>query len=106
MSKFKDLIAADIGNVFMNPDEFAEPHTVDGVSMVVTVDNDRLKERSKKEYDGLSVGELLFFAPAAAFTKRPVQDRPMNFDGRAMIVFDVREDLGMLEIILNQNRGR
>ena len=30
MPGFKDIIRADIDNVFMNPDEFATLHTVNG----------------------------------------------------------------------------
>ncbi|WP_422447808.1 hypothetical protein [Thermoanaerobacterium sp. DL9XJH110] len=101
---FKDIIQSDL-NVFFNLDEFAETHTIDGRPLNVIVDNDRLQQRSKKEYDGISVGEILFYVKASDFGERPEQGTPMVFDGRQMYVFDCREDDGVYEIILQQNRG-
>ncbi len=101
---FKDYAAADLA-VFLNGSEFAETHTIDGRSLSVVVDNDRLKERSNKEYDGISVGEVLYFVSAAEYGERPEQGAPQIFDVRQMYVFDVREDMGVYEIILSQNRG-
>ena len=42
---FKDCIAADIQNVFLNQEEFAEIHTVDGRPMGVILDDDGLQQR-------------------------------------------------------------
>ena len=43
---FKDCIAADIQNVFLNQEEFAEIHTVDGKPMGVILDDDGLQQRA------------------------------------------------------------
>lgn len=104
MAKFKDLIYSDIAT-FLNLDEFAETCIIDGKNIDVIVDNDRLIERSKKEYEGISVGEILYYAKVADFNKKPKQGMPQNFNGRLMQVFDIREDEGLYEIILNQNIG-
>jgi hypothetical protein len=101
---FKDQVQSDL-TVFINDDEFAEPHVIDGRTINVIVDNDRLKERSKKEYDGISVGEILYFVKVEDFGEHPEQGTPQIFDGRPMYVFDCREDDGMYEVILQQNRG-
>lgn len=100
----KDQIQSDLA-ILINIDEFAESHAIDGRTLNVIVDNDRLKERSKKEYDGISVGEILYYVKAVDFGERPEQGTPQIFGGRQMYVFDCREDDGMYEIILNQNRG-
>ncbi|TGE36883.1 hypothetical protein E4K67_17440 [Desulfosporosinus fructosivorans] len=101
---FKDQLTKDL-DVFLNTDEFAELHAINGVELVCTVDNDQLKERSKKEYDGIAAGELLFFVKKADYGIRPEEGTPVIFDGRQMYVFNAREDTGMYEIILSQNRG-
>lgn len=101
---FKDQLTKDM-SVFLKTDEFAELHTINGVELSCTVDNDRLKERSKKEYDGISVGELLFFVKKSDYGSRPENGTPVLFDRRQMYVFNAREDMGMYEIILSQNRG-
>lgn len=105
MSAFKDLLQDDINNVFLNQNEFAEMHTVDGRQLLVVVDNDRLMQRSKKEFDGVSVGEILYYVQIKDLLERPEQGSLQVFDGRPMYVFDCREDGGIYEIILQQNRG-
>jgi len=104
MPKLRDFLDSDLA-VFFNTDEFAKPHVINGQSLDVTVDNDRLKERSKKEYDGITVGEILYFVKAEDYGERSEQGAPQIFDGRQMYVFDCQEDEGMYEIILSQNRG-
>jgi hypothetical protein len=39
---FKDCIAADVANVFLNRMEFAAAHTVNGQEMTVLVDENEL----------------------------------------------------------------
>lgn len=102
---FKDVIANDINNIFFNADEFGENHVLGKDSILCIIDNDRLKERSKKEYDGISVGELLLFAKTSDINMNLRQDMPIVFDGRQMKIFDIREDMGVYEIILSQNLG-
>lgn len=101
---FKDAITQDI-RVFINLDEFAENHVIDGVLLPVIIDNEKLQERSKKEYDGISVGEILFYINTTSLNKKPKIGSPMIFDDKLMYVFDCREDMGMYEIILQQNRS-
>lgn len=92
-------------DVFMNRDEFGEIHRINGRDMTVMVDNDRLMERSKNEYDGISVGELMYFVRKEELGKRPEEGASQIFDGRQMYVFSCREDNGLYEVILSQNRG-
>ena len=103
MSNFKDLLQQDL-NTFFNPDEFGEMHNIDGKEVNVIVDNDKLQERSKKEFDGLSVGELLYYVKVSDLIKKPIQDAPQLFDKKPYLIFNVREDNGVYEIILQQNR--
>ena len=42
---FKDCVAADIHGVFLNTQEFADTHTIDGRKMDAVVDDDALLER-------------------------------------------------------------
>jgi len=100
----KNQIQSDL-DIFFNQDEFSEPHEINGRALNIIVDNDRLMQRSKKEFEGISVGELLFYAKKSDFGERPEVGAPMIFDGRQMYVFDCREDAGVYEIILQQNRG-
>lgn len=102
---FKEMIHKDLQHVFFNTNEFAEQHTLNSISVEVIIDNDRLKERSKKEYDGLYIGELLFFIPVEKTPIKLKQDMPLVFDGKQTYIFSLREDMGMYEVILNRNSG-
>lgn len=105
MNKFKEFLMQDLDNVFFNEDEFCDEHFIDGKKKMIIIDNDRLMERSKKEFEGLSIGEILYFIKAKDFGELPEQGTPQTFDGRIMYVFNAREDNGVYEIILNQNMG-
>lgn len=102
--KAKDYFAQDM-SAFFCADEFAEIHSVDGIQRPVIVDNDRLRYRSKVEYDGVLTGDVLFYIQETVFERLPRPGDRMKFDGVPCTVFDVREDVGMLEIILQKNVG-
>lgn len=104
MSSFKDILKQD-ALIFFNCDEFAETHTIDGRSLVVVIDNDKLMERTQKDFYGMSIGEILYYVKADDFGDLPEQGTPQNFDDMNMYVFNAREDNGIYEIILHQNRG-
>ena len=104
MPNMKDYFNNDL-DVFINNYDFSDNHTIDKRTLSIIVDNDRLMHRSKKEYDGITVGEILYFVKKSDFGARPEEGTPQIFDGRQMYVFNVREDNGMYEILLSQNRG-
>ena len=45
---FKEVMKDDVNNIFMNVDEFADMHTVDGKEIPVLVDDNEIIEREKK----------------------------------------------------------
>jgi len=101
---FKDYLQQDL-NIFFNPDEFGEVHKINGRDLTVIVDNERLMERTKKEFDGISIGELLYFVKASDYGERPTIGEAQKFDKRQMYVVDVRDSDGVYEIILSRNYG-
>ena len=105
---FKDCIAADIQNVFLNQDEFAEVHTVDGRPMGVILDDDGLQQRDAARggvhTDGLYKSRRLIYLSKADYGGRPVPGKALNLDGRVWYVVSADEDAGMLTIELEANR--
>lgn len=101
---FKDFAEKELQAIFCG-DEFETNHLIDGLQVAITIDNDHLKERVLKEYESISVGEILYFVPVNKLKKKPVRGGFQMLDGRQYTVFDVREDNGLLEVILTQNRG-
>lgn len=104
MPALKDFLNQDM-SVFFNEDEFSSTHNINGKNTLVTVDNDKLMERTQKDFNGMSIGEILYYVKADDFGELPEQGTSQSFDGRNMYVFNAREDKGVYEIILQQFRG-
>lgn len=101
---FKDHVANDIG-VFLNTDEFAESVVISHKAHTVVVDDDRLKERQSSDYNGIFEGGVLYFIESSTLPEMPVVGDIQVFRGRLMIVVDSKHNMGMYEVILNQNRS-
>jgi hypothetical protein len=99
MKSFKDFIVSDL-NTFINSGEFAEPHNIEGRILNVVVDNDKLQDRAKREYDGIYVGDILYMVKASDFGKMPTPGETQKFDRKICTIFDVRIDNGIYEVIL------
>ena len=59
---FKEVMKDDVNNTFMNVDEFADTHTVDGKKIPVLVDDNEIIEREKKmksNMDGVYVKQRM-----------------------------------------------
>lgn len=108
MSAFKDLLRADIDNVFMNTDEFAAEHTVNGKKMPVSVDNNELIDRAKKaksNMDGLYVKSTLIYVKAKDFGPLPQVGAALTLDGKTYRVTDATNEDGLFSIHLEANRS-
>lgn len=109
MGNFKESLVTDM-SVFFNPDELGEPLVLNGEQFNGVVDDDTLKKRIKTEYEGITVGDLLFFCRVSDL---PGQWRPemgVRFQregGRVRIgtIFDVNSNAGVYEMILEFNEG-
>lgn len=105
---FKDQIKADLA-VFLNDQEFADGHTIDGQKMTVLVDENELLERDKSKLgvhtDGLYKSRRLIYVSKDEFGPRPAKGKQLNFDGRIYRVEDCTEEDGMLAIELGVNRS-
>jgi hypothetical protein len=107
VSDFKAQIAADTAT-FLNLDEFADSHEIDGRIITVLVDEEELQTRkssSSNPTDGIYDAVLLFYAKKADFPERPVIGKPMQFDDRTLKVADVQEDAVMYTITLKGLRS-
>ena len=56
---FKDQIRQDLDAVFLNVDEFAELHRIEGKEIPVVVDNDQLVKLKQGQILGLVEADLL-----------------------------------------------
>lgn len=102
----KEYISKDIDRVFRNDEEFSETVTINGVSVLVNLDNDRLSQKNFTDFDGVVIGDILFFISTEEFKKipymkkKPVANDALMFNGKACIIINVSETMGMYEIAL------
>lgn len=101
---FKEQILKDLDEVFLNLEEFAELHRVEGVEIPVVVDSDQLNKLKKGQIIGLIEADMLLMGKESDFPRDLEPGRPLNVDGREMLVVNSGKDMGMVEVALSQNR--
>lgn len=108
-SAFRDRLAADLHATFLNPNEFADEHTIDGRRLVCLLDDNELLERKTvakegQHMDGLFLADKLLYLPAAEYGAPPKPGRMMELDGKTYRVVDVADESGMYSVLLEANR--
>ena len=101
---FKDTILKDINAVFLNLNEFAELHRVEGKKIPVVVDNDKLEKLKKGQILGLVEADMLLMGRESDFPEDLDPGRLLNVDGREMLIANSGKDMGLVEVALSQNR--
>ena len=111
MSAFKDQIASDNKNIFMNLDEFSETHKINGVDMAVQIDNNEMIDREKRyQYkrslyaDGVYLKEMLIYVRAEEFGPLPAVGRVLTFDSKTYVISDAIDEDGIYSISLEANK--
>ena len=109
--KFKEYVLHDIDSTFVNLDEHAITVSINGESVKVVEDKDQLLYRIKKNYDGLVVGDILFFISLEEYKKIPlVSEIPsvheaVNYNGSPCTIIEANDQDGGYEIILQKAGG-
>lgn len=102
---FKEQIQQDLDAVFLNLDEFAELHRIEGTEIAVVVDSDRLNKLKQGQILGLVEADMLLMGRASDFPANLEPGRLLNVDGRELIVASSGKDMGLVEVALSQNRN-
>ena len=87
---FKDVIASDVHDTFMNADEFSDMHDLNGKMMPVQVDSNEQK---------------LIYVAATDYGPMPKQGSLIQFDKRPYKVADAISEDGIYSITLEANRA-
>ena len=109
---FKEHIANDISKTFINTDEFAVKKNINGVDVELVEDSDRLEYRIKENYNGLIIGDVLFYISEEEYIKiprvsrTPIADQAIMYDGKPATIIDVGKLDGIFEIIIQHAGGR
>lgn len=105
MSLFKDTVKADVKNVFLNADEFSDRHKIDDVEIVCQIDADVIDPK-----DG-SISQPLYAVFANTITlyvssadiEKPVEGQVIRLDDRRLSVRQVKDEMGIYVITLEEN---
>lgn len=105
MSMFKEMLVADLDNVFFNQDEFAEEVVISGRTMIVIKDNELLKVYKLKHGEKLMNSELLFHVKKSYFKSIPETNKLMEFNHKKYRVLLAEDNDGVLTITLGRYQG-
>ena len=108
MSAFKDMIAADLDDVFFDAEEFTEEHDLNGTRCFCVVEGMTAREgfqqsEKYKGYDVVHGATNVVHVKKAALGELPVEGEVFKLDGEIHYVHSCAEDTEMLTICLRAN---
>lgn len=102
---FKEQFLRDLDAVFLNLDEFAEIHRIEGKKIPVVVDDDQLNKLKQGQLLGVVEADMLLMGRVADFPANMAPGRLLNVDGRELLVESSGTNMGLIEVALRQNRN-
>ena len=104
---FKDLIKQDLSDIFLNLDEFADLHRIEGKEVPVVIDSDIMAKLSKigdNRIHGMDEADMVIMGKASDLPENLDPGRLLNLDGREVIVVTTTSEMGLVQIAVRQNR--
>ena len=104
---FKDQIKQDLSDVFLNLDEFADLHRIEGKEVPVVIDSDIMAKLSKigdNRIHGMDEADMVIMGKASDLPENLDPGRLLNQDGREVIVVTTTSEMGLVQIAVRQNR--
>ena len=104
---FKDQIKQDLSDIFLNLDEFADLHRIEGKEVPVVIDSDIMAKLSKigdNRIHGMDEADMVIMGKASDLPENLDPGRLLNLDGREVIVVTTTSERGLVQIAVRQNR--
>ena len=104
---FKDQIKQDLSDIFLNLDEFADLHRIEGKEVPVVIDSDLMAKLSKigdNRIHGMDEADMVIMGKASDLPENLDPGRLLNLDGREVIVVTTTSEMGLVQIAVRQNR--
>lgn len=104
---FKDQINQDLSDIFLNLDEFADLHRIEGKEVPVVIDSDIMAKLSKigdNRIHGMDEADMVIMGKASDLPENLDPGRLLNLDGREVIVVTTTSEMGLVQIAVRQNR--
>lgn len=106
MNNFKKFLFQDI-NTFINLDEFANVHEVNGIKVACIFDEDINKERNinkeSQNFNGVFSDSISLFIRKEDLQIKPLIDEKMTIDSDLYIVQNISESDNIYEIEIVRN---
>lgn len=102
---FKDQIDIDIGGTFLNPNEFADEHYLNGELITALVDSDEFRERSGGYTEGVFTHGVVVFVKRGDLSRDPVTGENVSLDDQHYYVLNDEHEAGMLVLTLGANES-
>lgn len=104
---FKDQIKQDLSDIFLNLDEFADLHRIEGKEVPVVIDSDimaKLSNIGDNRIHGMDEADMVIMGKASDLPENLDPGRLLNLDGREVIVVTTTSEMGLVQIAVRQNR--
>jgi Mg2+/Co2+ transporter CorC len=111
MKNFKEMIRDDVADIFLNPDEFGEPHMVNGRENVNIIFDDveflnREKFCKEVKDDGTSLAKTMFYVKASDFGRLPKTGTHVTIDSMNFRVEKAVNEQGLYSITIRAVTAR
>ena len=101
---FKDQIKQDLSDIFLNLDEFADLHRIEGKEVPVVIDSNKLSKIGDNRIHGMDEADMVIMGKASDLPENLDPGRLLNLDGREVIVVTTTSEMGLVQIAVRQNR--
>lgn len=101
MSWFKDIVRQDAEEVFLNPEEFADEHEINGMKVVCIVDSDISANAKLANLLGVYDNSVVIYVKEGLFPRPKIKSR-LNLDGSIHLVTQTKIEDGMLVIVAEE----
>lgn len=101
MSAFKDAVKKDAGAVFINIDEFADEHVINGQTVDCIVDENEINPAEwsvRNPLEGVFEHTFTIYIKSGVLEPQPVENELLYLDGRVCFVRKVSDEMGVIVI--------
>jgi len=108
LTTFKEQLQKDI-DIFMNLDEFAETHMINGKECTAILEGLTTKEQfiqlreSKINFDGISGETFILHVAVSALDEVPKEGLSIEVDGETYVVSSSAKEMGMATITMERD---
>lgn len=102
MSDFKKMLHQDVKDVFLNPEEFAEEHTICGKRVLCIIDKNSEADSKLSGIFGTFINDLTIYVQEGSLKVPKIGER-ISIDRSVHLVKNVSVEDGMIVIVAEAN---